>query len=290
MGTVANFQFAIGNGVATDFTLLDPSGAAAVNPVVSSLYQTDWQGKQILYTTARTNLMTYSEAMASWATKTDLTIADDNIIAPDENQTADRITTGTAGTDNLVSAARPIVNGSTNTLSFHLKYSNIRWLRCIYIDNTGSDRVTQWVDLQNGVLGTLSAGGAGTAVGSTIKDLGGGWHRVTITGVLGTRTSATCSIVTASANGSTTRVNNSVYYMWGVQLEAGAAATAYIGPTAAASVPRTDYSVSGSVATLSPAPLDRALLEWSGTDDNAAFIPSHAAASMASGFASMGVR
>lgn len=66
--TVTESVFGTGNGTQTAFTITGPNGEA-INEFSAgpTLYRTDWQGKQLLYTTSRTNLWTYSQDFSTAA-------------------------------------------------------------------------------------------------------------------------------------------------------------------------------------------------------------------------------
>jgi hypothetical protein len=58
-------QFAVGDGVATQFALV--FSQSAISNVVAQIFRNDWQGNQLLYATPRTNALGQSENLsASW--------------------------------------------------------------------------------------------------------------------------------------------------------------------------------------------------------------------------------
>lgn len=99
------FQFGTGDGTETQFHLVGPDGPIydATNKII---YVDDWQGRNRLYSTARSNLVTYSEEMDQWNTTSsgtgsaDPTVTADDTTAPDGTSTADLVEfdAGSAGT------------------------------------------------------------------------------------------------------------------------------------------------------------------------------------------------
>ncbi len=178
-----------------------------------------------------TNLCTWSQDIsnAAW-TKTDITVGA-TTTAPDGTSTAALATAGSAGSDTLTSALGTVVAGSTNTVRIRLKKSGHQWLRLTFTDATGTDGFNQWVDLTNGVLGSSTLRGAGTKISATMTADAFGFYLVTLRGVVSTRTTLNLSVVSASADGSVTRVNGATYYPWGCEIVAGSYSGAYIPTT-----------------------------------------------------------
>ena len=78
--------------------------------------------------------------------------------------------------------------------------------------------------------------GTGVYENHTITAIGNGWYRCTITGNSGdTNTNYGIRVCSTNANNSTTRVNNSKYWLWGGQGNSGIRATDYVSTTATAS-------------------------------------------------------
>lgn len=272
MSTVTDFQFEIGDAVKTAFTIMDPSGVAAVNPVVSTLYRKDWQGKITLSTSARTNLHRYSEtfANAAWVIGGTLTNTPGQV-GPDGGTTAVLL----AGIDTGASSMYCYVTVGITTGS---RYEPSFWI----------NRVST-----AGILGVSNAQTGSAGVWRVdLSLLPDSWVRLT-------RTHPAVSITTEFTGSANTCGLNFVkisgtgkqsVYIDKVQLDAGTASTAYIAAPGATGSTVTDYSVAGSVATLAPAPVVGALLSWSGTDSNGPFIPGHSGAAASSTFGGMGVR
>ncbi len=122
-------------------------------------------------------------------------------------------------------------SSTTYTFSTVLKAGTNNWAY-LYFRNKDSSDATAYIDLQNGVLGTVTVGTA------TIKNVGNGYYRVSLTHTSGTgATQAFVQIQIASANGSTVITSGNTILAKNCQLEVGAFLTSYI-PTTTAAVTR----------------------------------------------------
>ena len=149
------------------------------------------------------NLLLRSEEFdnGSWWLKLDTTITANAAIAPDGTLTADLITEGSALT--AVTYQYLILEAQkTYTTSIYLKRGNHDWVRLAIAETSTGNLAVVWVNLATGVLGNSEIRGAGvTNLGSTITNVGSGWYRVTLTTKL-TNPSATYTVSSAAANGS----------------------------------------------------------------------------------------
>lgn len=232
------------------------SSAGLVLPVSSGVARAYYDPTTLSYLGylaegARTNLCLQSESAdnASW-TKTDTTVTANSIVSPDGATTADLLTEGVAGTG----AIAQTVTGTadvTQTESWHLKYGNTQWVFARIFN--GANEVRGWFDLLNGAVGSVSNIGTGTGAAVTVKALPNGWYRFTLSGNVGSAATAlNMQMSSASADASTTRVNNATRYQWGTQFESNASfASTYI-PTTTASVTRNadvlTYASAGNVS------------------------------------------
>ena len=241
---------------ASTATFFNSSGvltSAAINEARLDYNPATLAAQGFLVEEARTNLLTFSAQFdnASWLAA-DITVTANNTTAPDGTTTADLLTEGTAGTAYITrSSAATVSAGATVTSSFFVKRSSvIQWLRVRVSNDLATNGGNVWFDIQNGVLGNQTNLGSGTATSGTITLINNGWYRVTATTTLAVGdTFALLLFTSASGNGSTTRVNNSAYWVWGAQLEAGAFPTSYIPTTTTALTRSADVA---SVNTLSP--------------------------------------
>jgi hypothetical protein len=107
----------------------------------------------------------------------------------------------------------PVTVGTDHTFSIYLRYVNWNWFRIIiYSTSAPTNQARIWVDLQNLVVGTVSAGGTATVNSSQtgIELLADGWVRVYVTGNCAWSSSSDAGILftTATADASGTRVGN----------------------------------------------------------------------------------
>lgn len=193
-----------------------------------------------------TNLLLESETFdtVSW-TKTDTTPTANFTPSPNGQITAERMATTTLGTDSVVQTGRTIVANTPYTFSVYVRAGSpatLRWIRLRYLNNAGTDGGQAWFDVVNGVVGTVAAVGTGTTVQAEISLSKNGFYRCAITSTVDlASTSAQVQIITANADNSSTRFTNSVYYLWGAQLEINNEMSSYIPTTAAGVTRQSDY-------------------------------------------------
>ena len=174
------------------------------------------------------NMLLRSEEMGdtNYWIKADTTVTSNAIVAPDGTTTADLLTEGAAGTAQIYQSTT-VVAQKAYTASLYLKYGNHDWVKIQFYEANSSNQARVWVNLSTGALGTSDVRGTGVVnLGTTITNIGNGWYRVTISATF-TNTNVFLYLLSATANGNSTRVNNATRYQWGAQVNQGSVAAAY---------------------------------------------------------------
>lgn len=215
--------------------------------------------KKYLPENAVTNLCPQPTAYSNvaWA-KTDIATGptDNSVVSPTGELNASTWTEGSAGTAALSFTSNAAAAGSAITFSAYVRLgagAPQQWVRLLLNDiTTPADGCRQWFNLSTGTVG--AAGGllgAATGFSSRITALQNGWYRCEITCVPNAlSTQCACFIMSATADGSTTRVNSSIINAWVSQFEviSGCGATS---PIPVAATPRSadllTYTVAGNV-------------------------------------------
>jgi len=192
----------------------------------------------------RTNTMLYSQAINSWATKTELTITDNYSTSPDGTINASYIQQTTGGNAVVFTSQNvSVTTGQVQTVSFYAKAKEVTSVTLRLGTSSiwsGTLRPSFTIDLSNGTFTTT-----GTNVASaTSQNVGNGWYRYTVV------TTATIASTTTNVQTATGYVlsptSGDGFYLWGVQWEQNASyATTYI-PTTSTSVTRLADSFSKS--------------------------------------------
>ena len=201
-------------------------------PASPTFYRTDWQGRQRMYSTPRTNRALQSQSLdnATWPKRAMHSVTADQTTAPDGTVTADLVsaTGGNSANQGVYQNDATSGNG-TYTASIWLKAGSSSSVQmCIKDAGTDTVRATVTVPL------TAS------------------WQRFSVTGT------------TVAGGGFRFELNTTAtgdFYAWGAQIEAGSTPTAYI-PTTTVAVSVTDYTISNGVITLAEAPVTGATLSY----------------------------
>lgn len=182
---------------------------------------------------AATNYLLRSRdgTQSAWS-KTDTTTAHTQTGIDGTSNSATLFTEGTAGTAVVLQAGSAVSAGSTITYAEYIKRGNADWVRLFVGETTLTDYVECWFNLATGAVGTPVAHGAATLASARISAGPGGYYRCEITA----KPNASYTVPktgrsSASASGSTTRVNSATYIADYAQLEVGTVATSPIATT-----------------------------------------------------------
>lgn len=242
------------------------------NPLVlDSLYRTDWQGRQALYPTPRTNLLAFSEQMdnAAWV-KAGATITANATTAPDGTVTADKLVESVGGSAHYQDQ---IVNGTYTTGqvfcgSYFIKAAERTTARLsAYYAIGGAVGVTIYFNLAAKTVYSQSA----AVLSSGVQDIGNGWLRCWFTAAVDTPAETKLLIrvlpCTPPNVSSYAGDGTSGFYVWGAQLAKVVIPGSYIKTPGGSAVTLTDYSYSPTtgIITFGAAPLAGSLIDWSGT-------------------------
>lgn len=182
------------------------------------------------------NLLSYSQNYSSW-TKSNLTITDNSTLSPDGSMTGALVVEGTnSGLKFLMSPLYGKV-GTIHTASFFIKKNTRNWAYLTFGWDGAGDRAA-YFDLENGVIGNIEGG-----VSPAILDIGNGWYRCSITGIM-QNSAPRVFISMATGNGTRSYIGDGVssIYIWGAQLVEGTEPKRYYPTTNRLNIPRIDYS------------------------------------------------
>jgi len=189
----------------------------------------------------RTNIMTYSANLkhTDWQTDGPGYGIQNYDIAPDGTQTAYRIAEGnTTSIQTRFIKSSPISTFSNTTFTFSMYVKSNGTKRNIFMLCQESGlAIYAHFDIVAGTIVQSSGNGGGTLSSAQILNIGKGWFRISISGLLSGAT-AIYPMIHLDAVGGTgfgavsyTGDGSSGVYIWGVQFEAGAFATSYIPST-----------------------------------------------------------
>jgi hypothetical protein len=166
-----------------------------------------------------TNLLTWSEdfTQTDWMSS-NLTISANDAISPDGTQNAEKFTTTSTSIENQVRQGTfsILANvGSSYTTSVYAKKGTANYLRIrnLFVQN-GDSFGNAWFNLNTGAVGTVQSSQT-----ASMQNMGNGWYRCILTGVVGSSNNfnfVDIGFSDGETNIPTTSVNG---YVWGAQLE-----------------------------------------------------------------------
>ena len=163
------------------------------------------------------------DAFGAWPQYQQLLTQSNNLAAwqfLDATPSGNTVTEGSAGSSYAATpSSSPFTAAATICATIKVRSSTLTWLRVIVRDSSTSNGCSIWINLQTKKLGTVSNAGSGTGWSATATVQSDGFIRLVIIGSCGgAGTTATIRSVSASANGSITKVNGSVYEIKQAQL------------------------------------------------------------------------
>lgn len=200
----------------------------------------------------RTNFLGTSRSLTSWS-NVDVTAAFTDTGVQGLPNTALSVVEGSAGTAIIIPWVNGTVTaGSTITGSVYLKYVGTPWIRIITTGPGFTDGAEAFFNIQTGVKGGVNVRGIGTAFTNSIVNAGNGWYRCTVSVIPnGVYTVPSFAVLSATADGNSTRVSGATYSLCEPQLEVGGFSTSVI-PTFGAAATRNVEScyvpISGQIA------------------------------------------
>ena len=181
---------------------------------------TDGQSEGILIEGQSTNLVTYSETLATGWTEGRSTLTAASGVAPDGTLTSNLFTVdGTAANSHNAYFEYASGGATPQTFSIFAKKGNVNFL-CLRFGPTHGTFTDGYVffDLANGTKGTVT----GAISASSIVDCGNGWYRCSITSTALQSGTARAIIYVAQADSTLSFDGNSYDHIqvWGAQIEA----------------------------------------------------------------------
>lgn len=210
------------------------------SPTVTAIHQTDWQGRQLLFATARTNLITDSGMLVTTGTGAATSASFEGVVGTDKGV---HLPGGVVGY-NYFNMAK--VEGVATFSTF------------VRMDDGGAPVVGTGSSLSYDFIVRVWGGsGSGIEPGSiAVTDLGGGLYRVSARSAAGA--SGTLTGIYKYAGNSARGVT-----VTGYQLEIDTSGV-YI-PTTDAARAVTDYTLFDADVSLGQVPADGAVLDWDGS-------------------------
>lgn len=172
---------------------------------------------------------------ASWV-KTACSISANNTTAPDGTTTADKFVEDSTTAVHFVSQnTTKAAVALPYTISVYAKAAERTWLR-VGGNDGASGNALAWFDLANGVKGSLSQNGSWTVLSSSIKSVGNGWYRCSVTFSSNTVTTIQTHFTLSTGDNVASYAGDgsSGLFIWGAQTEAAYSATTYVATTTAA--------------------------------------------------------
>jgi hypothetical protein len=186
---------------------------------------------------------------ANWG-PSNLTITANDTTSPDGTQNADKLTTTSTSIETQVRIGGFSilgVIGAPYTTTVFAKKGTADFLRIrnLFVQD-GATLGNAWFNLSTGAVGTVQSSQT-----ASMQNMGNGWYRCILTGVVGTYNQYDLVDIgftnTDGTNFPTTSVNG---YVWGAQLEASSYPTSYINTTSASATRVADAAQKTGISSL----------------------------------------
>lgn len=255
--TASGEQFGTGDGARSQWRLSKSGIYVSRDIILDSITREDWQGVVDLSPMNRTNRLRASQEFDNvvWGKSGTggSSVTANATTAPDGTTTADKFIPGAvAGTHYLYQNCN--YSALTYVISAFAKaaeYSTVR----LFAFGSGV-----------GVLANLSTGSVSVAGGSPTAygaiPIGNGWYRVWMTAMA---PSTGTNAIQIYSGDNTAGDGTSGIYVWGAQMELGAAVGGYIFTSPSSTYSLTDYTHASGQITLGQVPVSGAVLRWGGS-------------------------
>jgi hypothetical protein len=178
------------------------------------------------------NLLQYTQDLdnAYWS-KTNITVLQNSIAAPDRTLTAEKIVETTAASvTHLFGKIITLPANTPHTFTVYLKAAE-RSRAVVYFGKSSSPftRIGIDVNLSNGTSSAADNGSPASVVARTVTDVGGGWYRVRLSGTFDAGSTDGYVEVRTHDGSSTTYTGDGIsgLYIWGTQLQTGSTVSDY---------------------------------------------------------------
>ena len=206
----------------------------------------------LLVEESRQNLLTGSEDFGPsyWSALNSVSTSLNAVASPDGNSTADKFIENTNTTHKVLARTFTLTASTTYTYSLFVKAAERNAIMIHIRKSDYTDRFGASFNLSTQAV-TNETSGVGVLDSADIKKYPNDWYRISITGNIGTNTSAVVPMYLIGSGGAFdiayTGDGTSGIYVWGAQLEQGSFPTSYI-PTQNSTVTRTadNASMTGS--------------------------------------------
>ena len=190
------------------------------------------------------NLATYSEQFdnAAW-TKSNATISANDTTAPNGTTTADKLIENTVN-NNHYAAQNVTAENIAYTYSLYVKANTTTRVRVQMSDlTTGDVRLDYNFTTDTSLFNGSGNRGSWSSPSFSKTDLSEGWVKISISGIKGAGSVASCSVflLDNSGNSSYTGNGTSGIYIYGAQINSGSTAKTYYPTTTRLNIPRVSY-------------------------------------------------